>query len=102
MTLLLIEFSLLTPLFSSLFSAKQTLKFSELLQVAVVEGDNAEGFLDGGVADYVASSILRADCRVSRFARATGRDSETAQARELAMGKSISTLKVSRKSLNTI
>ena len=68
--------------------------------MAVVEGDNAEGFIDGGVADYVATSLLRADCRVSRFARAIGRDSETAQARELAIGKSISSLKVARKYLN--
>lgn len=71
-------------------SAKQHLKYSELLQVSVVEGDNAEGFLDGDTEDYVASSIIHADCRVSRFA----------QARELAIGGSISTLKVSRNSLS--
>lgn len=86
----------------SLISAEQTLKYSELLRVALVEEDSAEGFLDGGVDDYVTSSILRADCRVSRFARASGRDSETAKARELAIGRSISTMKEPRKALNII
>ena len=66
----------------------------------MVEGENAEGFLDGKVEDYASSSILRSDCSVSRFTRATERDVETAKAREMAMGLTMSTFKKSRKSLN--
>lgn len=70
--------------------------------MGVAEGDNAEGFLDGGAEDHVATSILRVDCSVSRFARAWKLDGETAKARELAMGKSMSTLNVSRNSLTIL
>ena len=52
----------------------------------MVPGDNAESFLDGQVADYRASSILKADCRIARFVRAVRQDLETAKAVELASG----------------
>lgn len=57
--------------------AKQELVWSDLLQVMMVPGDNAEGFVDGSVDDYQVSDLLKADCKLCQFARAEEVDPET-------------------------
>eukprot|EP00897_Mesotaenium_endlicherianum_P007512 jgi/Mesen1/678/ME000109S_10900 len=69
--------------------SRQLLVHSDLLGVEVVPGDNAEGFIDADVAAYKSSSLLSADCEVSRFARGTRLDSESAKAMELSKGTSV-------------
>eukprot|EP00271_Cylindrocystis_brebissonii_P000700 TRINITY_DN10899_c0_g1_i1.p1 TRINITY_DN10899_c0_g1~~TRINITY_DN10899_c0_g1_i1.p1 ORF type:complete len:491 (-),score=39.16 TRINITY_DN10899_c0_g1_i1:1386-2858(-) len=64
--------------------AAMELEFSELLNVHMVKGDNAEGYLDGEVDDYRASALLKADCRMTRFARFKRVDHETARAMEMS------------------
>eukprot|EP00270_Netrium_digitus_P006821 TRINITY_DN1967_c0_g1_i2.p1 TRINITY_DN1967_c0_g1~~TRINITY_DN1967_c0_g1_i2.p1 ORF type:complete len:387 (+),score=41.22 TRINITY_DN1967_c0_g1_i2:46-1206(+) len=62
---------------------RQHLIYSKIFHHDVVEGDNAEGFIDGMQADYVSSDILTADCKVTRFAREDNVDDETALGMEL-------------------
>ncbi|GJP57030.1 hypothetical protein CLOM_g16069 [Closterium sp. NIES-68] len=56
--------------------AKQQLQWSDLLQVMVVPGDNAEGFIDGRMDDYEVADLLKADCKLCRFTRAQAVDEE--------------------------
>jgi hypothetical protein len=37
---------------------KQELVYSKLLHTQIVPGDNADGFLDGKVEDYLSSGLL--------------------------------------------
>lgn len=81
--------------------AKQKLVHSDLLKVDMVPGDNAEGFIGGVVEDYQVSAILRSDCKLCRFARATAVDEETARALALS-GSATSSFSVTpRKALLT-
>ncbi|CAI5535202.1 unnamed protein product [Closterium sp. Naga37s-1] len=57
--------------------AEQKLEWSDLLQVMAVPGDNAEGFLYGGVDDYQVSGLLKSDCKMCTFTRAENVDKET-------------------------
>lgn len=66
--------------------AQQHLVRSDLLGVDVVPGDNAEGFIDGRVEDYLVSQVTRADCRYCRFARAAAVDAELSRALEIIEG----------------
>ncbi|CAI5469747.1 unnamed protein product [Closterium sp. Yama58-4] len=56
--------------------AQQKLQWSDLLQVMVVPGDNAEGFIDGSMDDYEVTDLLKADCKMCRFTRAHAVDEE--------------------------
>jgi hypothetical protein len=85
--------------FSSCFRSKQKLEFSELLQVDMVKGSNAEGFLDGSVNDYASSDLMASDCAMSRFARLSALDDETSQSIELSSGAAVSTMGLTRKLL---
>ncbi|CAI5535206.1 unnamed protein product [Closterium sp. Naga37s-1] len=78
----------------SLYSANQELKYNPLLRANelkynpllranAVPGDNAEGFIDGSVEDYLVSDLLKADCRFCRFSRSPEVDSELAHALSL-------------------
>eukprot|EP00897_Mesotaenium_endlicherianum_P001504 jgi/Mesen1/1381/ME000013S00871 len=78
---------------------RQQLVHSDLLNADVVPGDNAEGFLDADVAAYRSSSLLSADCAVTRFVRGTSLDSESAKAIELSKGTSVSSGLAYRKML---
>ncbi|GJP67913.1 hypothetical protein CLOP_g24671 [Closterium sp. NIES-67] len=49
--------------------ASQDLKYNPLLRANAVPGDNAEGFIDGTVEDYLVSGLLKSDCRFCRFSR---------------------------------
>ena len=66
--------------------SSQHLEHSDLLNVDMVQGDNAEGFLDGRPRDYETSSLLSADCKFGRFARAHTVDVDTARAIEISSG----------------
>ncbi|CAI5498540.1 unnamed protein product [Closterium sp. Naga37s-1] len=63
--------------------ANQELKYNPLLRANAVPGDNAEGFIDGSVEDYLVSDLLKADCRFCRFSRSPEVDSELAHALSL-------------------
>ncbi|CAI7847168.1 unnamed protein product [Closterium sp. NIES-54] len=65
------------------YSANQELKYNPLLRANAVPGDNAEGFIDGSVEDYLVSDLLKADCRFCRFSRSPEVDSELAHALSL-------------------
>lgn len=68
--------------------------YSSAVHANVVPGDNAEGFIDGTVEDYLVKDLLKADCNFCRFARGSDVDEETARAMALAtagrMGVSVS------------
>ncbi|CAI5953853.1 unnamed protein product [Closterium sp. NIES-64] len=51
--------------------SQQSLQWSDLLQVMVVPGDNAEGFIDGSMDDYEVTDLLKADCKMCRFTAPT-------------------------------
>lgn len=63
-------------------SSKQKLKFDDHLNVDIVPGENAEGFLDGSKENYESSELNRPDCGFSRFVRATKPDPESSLAVE--------------------
>eukprot|EP00475_Leptophrys_vorax_P025755 TRINITY_DN36015_c0_g2_i3.p1 TRINITY_DN36015_c0_g2~~TRINITY_DN36015_c0_g2_i3.p1 ORF type:complete len:440 (-),score=22.80 TRINITY_DN36015_c0_g2_i3:157-1476(-) len=60
--------------------AQHKLVWSELLQVMMVPGDNAEGFLDGGMDDYEVADLLKTDCKFCHFTRAQAVDEEMTNA----------------------
>ena len=60
--------------------------FSELLNTEVIPGDNAEGFLDGKVKDYLSSSLLASDCKVSEFKGASMRSTGLARGVQVTSG----------------
>lgn len=64
----------------------QALEHDDVLGVDVVKGRNAEGFLDGEVEDYASTSLLKADCKVARFVRATAREEEMARSATASWG----------------
>jgi hypothetical protein len=57
-------------------SSKHEAEFDDLLQVHVIKGENAEGFLDGSSEDYVTSDLLKSDCAVARFAHSSAEQSD--------------------------
>lgn len=75
--------------FLLLSRARQKLVYSPLLNTKVVPGDNAEGFIDGRVEDYMVRDLFKADCAMCRFARERDIDEETARA--MALSSMIST-----------
>ena len=85
------------------FSKKQDLVYSELLHTQVVPGDNAEGFLDGKVDDYLSSGLLKADCKVAHFKGTTERAEDSLGGVQLATSTiSSASLSVSRKLLKPV
>ena len=42
-------------------------KWNDLLVAQQVDGPNGEGYLDGGVADYISYGLLSSNCHFSRF-----------------------------------
>lgn len=46
---------------------RQQLVYDEILKVNVVPGENAEGFLDGNVLDYMVSDVFSYDCKYAMF-----------------------------------
>ncbi|CAI5469753.1 unnamed protein product [Closterium sp. Yama58-4] len=68
--------------------AHQRLQWSQLLQVMVVPGDNAEGFIDGSMDDYEVTDLLKADCKMCRFMRAHAVDDEMSIAMNM-MGSAV-------------
>ncbi|CAI5506688.1 unnamed protein product [Closterium sp. Naga37s-1] len=68
--------------------AQQKLQWSDLLGVMVVPGDNAEGFIDGGMDDYEVSDLLKNDCKFCRFQRAESIDDEMSIAMNM-MGSAV-------------
>ncbi|CAI7765510.1 unnamed protein product [Closterium sp. NIES-53] len=66
----------------------QKLEWSDLLQVMVVPGDNAEGFIDGSMDDYEVTDLVKADCKMCRFTRAHAVDEEMSIAMNM-MGSAV-------------
>ena len=59
--------------------------YNEQLDKDMVEGENAEGFLEGSVEDYVNNGgLASASCNFSRFARFEQVDEETAVSVEVS------------------
>ncbi|CAI7774199.1 unnamed protein product, partial [Closterium sp. NIES-54] len=69
--------------------SQQRLQWSDLLQVMVVPGDNAEGFIDGSMDDYEVTDLVKADCKMCRFTRAHAVDEEMSIAMNM-MGSAVS------------
>lgn len=83
--------------------SKQNLVFDKLLNAEVVPGENAEGFLEGKAADYKASGLLNADCKVARFTGAISRSADELKGVQLTSGEASSvSLSLSRKMLRKV
>lgn len=64
--------------------AEQTLIWNPQISKMVVPGDNAEGFIDGVVEDYLVSDLIKTQCKFCLFTRGVDVDEETANAMALS------------------